>query len=49
MGDGNVRSDVNLAVLDLLNQQGIEIPLPQSVVRQVVVPPALAPPPPATT
>ena len=32
-GQGNVRSDVNLAVLDLLNAQGIEIPFPQRVVH----------------
>ena len=32
-GQGNVRSDVNLAVLDLLNAEGIEIPLPQRVMR----------------
>jgi small-conductance mechanosensitive channel len=34
-GDGNVRSDVNLAVLDVLNAEGIEIPFPQRVVRTV--------------
>ena len=33
-GQGNVRSDVNLAVLDLLNAEGIEIPLPQRVMRE---------------
>ncbi len=32
-GQGNVRSDVNLAILDLLNAQGIEIPFPQQVVH----------------
>ena len=32
-GQGNVRSDVNLAVLDLLNAEGIEIPFPQQVVH----------------
>ncbi|MEP6873087.1 MAG: mechanosensitive ion channel domain-containing protein [Burkholderiales bacterium] len=32
-GQGNVRSDVNLAVLDLLNQLGIEIPFPQRVMH----------------
>jgi len=33
-GTGGVRSDVNLAVLRCLNQQGVEIPYPQRVVRQ---------------
>ncbi|WP_310732248.1 mechanosensitive ion channel domain-containing protein [Ideonella sp. A 288] len=33
-GQGNVRSDVNLAVLGLLNAQGVEIPFPQRVMRQ---------------
>jgi small-conductance mechanosensitive channel len=32
-GDGNVRSDVNLAVLRTLTAQGVEIPFPQRVVR----------------
>ena len=32
-GQGNVRSEVNLAVLDLLNAEGIEIPFPQRVVH----------------
>ena len=32
-GQGNVRSEVNLAVLDLLNEMGIEIPFPQRVVH----------------
>ena len=32
-GQGNVRSEVNLAVLDLLNAEGVEIPFPQRVVR----------------
>ena len=41
-GQGNVRSDVNLAVLDLLNEQGIEIPFPQRVMH---APPAPAPDP----
>jgi small-conductance mechanosensitive channel len=35
-GQGNVRSDVNLAVLDVLNREGIEIPFPQRVVRAIV-------------
>jgi small-conductance mechanosensitive channel len=34
-GLANVRSDVNLAVLDCLNAQAIEIPYPQRVLRQV--------------
>ena len=32
-GQGNVRSDVNLMVLDLLNAEGIEIPFPQRVMH----------------
>ena len=32
-GQGNVRSDVNLVVLDLLNSEGIEIPFPQRVMH----------------
>ena len=32
-GQGNVRSDVNLAVLDLLNAEGMEIPFPQRVLH----------------
>ena len=32
-GQGNVRSDVNLAVLDLLNELDIEIPFPQRVMH----------------
>jgi small-conductance mechanosensitive channel len=32
-GQGNVRSDVNLAVLACLNRLGVEIPYPQRVVR----------------
>ena len=40
-GQGNVRSDVNLVVLDVLNAEGIEIPFPQRVVHAVVsMPPA---------
>ena len=34
-GTGNVRSDVNLALLRALNAQGIEIPFPQRVMRVV--------------
>jgi small-conductance mechanosensitive channel len=33
-GAVNVRSDVNLAVLRLLNARGVEIPFPQRVIRQ---------------
>ncbi|MFO1220883.1 MAG: mechanosensitive ion channel [Burkholderiaceae bacterium] len=33
-GQGNVRSDVNLAVLRSLSELGVEIPYPQRVVRQ---------------
>jgi small-conductance mechanosensitive channel len=32
-GEGSVRSDVNLAVLDVLNAMGVEIPFPQRVVH----------------
>ena len=32
-GTGNVRSDVNLAVLRELNRLGVDIPFPQRVVR----------------
>ena len=43
-GQGNVRSDVNLAVLDLLNAEGIEIPFPQRVLHSLAIetPAALA-------
>jgi len=37
-GQGNVRSEVNFAVLQVLNEQGIEIPFPQRVVHTVPVP-----------
>ena len=37
-GQGNVRSEVNFAVLKVLNEQGIEIPFPQRVVHAVPVP-----------
>lgn len=46
-GIGNVRSDVNLAVLRTLNERGVEIPFPQRVVRGVSVPPAEPRPMPA--
>jgi small-conductance mechanosensitive channel len=40
-GQGNVRSAVNLLVLDVLGAEGIEIPFPQRVVHAVVsTPPA---------
>ncbi len=35
-GTGNVKSMVNLAVLDLLGQEKVEIPFPQRVVRAIV-------------
>ena len=34
-GQGNVRSDVNLVVLDVLNAQGVQIPFPQRVLHQL--------------
>ena len=33
-GQGNVQSDVNLAILRVLNEDGVEIPFPQRVLRQ---------------
>ena len=33
-GQGNVRSEVNLVVLDLLNVEGVEIPFPQRVMHE---------------
>ena len=47
-GQGNVRSDVNLAVLDLLNAQGIEIPFPQRVMHERPAPVEAASPTPPT-
>jgi small-conductance mechanosensitive channel len=35
-GQGNVKSQVNLAVLDVLNGAGVEIPFPQRVVHAVI-------------
>jgi small-conductance mechanosensitive channel len=45
-GDGNVRSDVNLAVLRLLNRLGVEIPFPQRVLQLTTgsLPAPLSPP-----
>ena len=40
-GQGNVRSAVNLAVLDLLRREGVAIPYPQRVVHLPQHPPAL--------
>lgn len=34
-GNANVRSDVNLAILRLLDERGVQIPYPQRVVRQL--------------
>jgi small-conductance mechanosensitive channel len=38
-GQGNVRSDVNLALLRRLNELGVEIPYPQRVIRRAPRPP----------
>ncbi len=40
-GQGNVRSDVNLAVLRTLNAAGVQIPYPQRVLHTVAASPAL--------
>jgi len=37
-GQGSVKSEVNLAVLDVLNAEGIEIPYPQRVMHMVTPP-----------
>nr|WP_316639778.1 mechanosensitive ion channel domain-containing protein [uncultured Roseateles sp.] len=36
-GQGNVRSEVNLAILGCLNEQGVEIPFPQRVMHHIGV------------
>lgn len=38
-GQGNVKSDVNLAVLAVLKAEGVEIPFPQRVMHHVNLPP----------
>jgi len=37
-GQGQVKSEVNLAVLDVLNAEGVEIPFPQRVVHTRAIP-----------
>jgi len=37
-GQGNVKSEVNLAVLAVLNERGIEIPYPHRVVQTITAP-----------
>jgi len=41
-GQGSVKSEVNLAVLDVLNAEGIDIPYPQRVMHMLTPPPATA-------
>ena len=41
-GQGNVRSDVNLAILRTLNQAGVGIPYPQRVLHHVAMDPPVA-------
>jgi small-conductance mechanosensitive channel len=38
-GQGNVKSEINLLVLDVLKREGIEIPFPQRVVHAIVTNP----------
>ena len=45
-GAGNVKSDVNLAVLAVLNAEGVEIPFPQRVMHHINLP-ATTPPAPS--
>jgi len=42
-GQGNVKSDVNLAVLDVLDAEGVDIPFPQRVVHVIDSRPPPAP------
>ena len=37
-GQGAVKSEVNLAVLDVLDAEGVEIPYPQRVMHMVNLP-----------
>ncbi|MBO0222885.1 hypothetical protein J0689_26765, partial [Vibrio parahaemolyticus] len=41
-GQANVRSDVNLAILNLFEREGVEIPYPQRVLRVIGGPDASA-------
>jgi small-conductance mechanosensitive channel len=43
-GQGNVKSEVNLAVLDVLNAEGVQIPFPQRVVHLANAPAAAGQP-----
>lgn len=43
-GQGNVKSEVNLAVLDVLNAEGVQIPFPQRVVHLANAPVAAGEP-----
>ncbi|MES2888514.1 MAG: mechanosensitive ion channel domain-containing protein [Pseudomonadota bacterium] len=48
-GQASVRSDVNLALLELLDERGIDIPFPQRVVYQKDAPETRLTPPPSIT